>query len=101
MQLALGLWFVGSTGIYILGFVILTHIFRHQEIKLQHANFGWYIPPVSKLLIPISGYELAGYYPQYTEILVTVSTASFGIGFFLFLLSEQPSTTATSITNCQ
>lgn len=85
LQLALILWFIGSTGIYILGFVVLIHIFRHQEIKLQHANFGWYIPPVSKLLIPIAGYELVGYFPAYTGTLVTISTASFGIGFFLFL----------------
>jgi C4-dicarboxylate transporter/malic acid transport protein len=85
LQLALVLWFLGTTGIYILGFVILTHIFRHQEIKLQHANFGWYIPPVSKLLVPIAGYELAGHFTQHTEVLVTISTVSFGIGFFLFL----------------
>ena len=85
LQLAFFLWLLGTTGIYILGFIILAHIFRHQEIKLQHANFGWYIPPVSKLLIPIAGYELAGHLPQYTELLVTISTVSFGIGFFLFL----------------
>lgn len=85
LQLALALWAIGTTGIYILGFVILAHIFRHREIGIQHANFGWYIPPVSKLLIPIAGYELAGFFPQYTGPLMTISTASFGIGFFLFL----------------
>ncbi|PLY01399.1 MAG: hypothetical protein C0622_07410, partial [Desulfuromonas sp.] len=76
---------VGSAVIYLLGFIILVHIFRHQEIKLQHANFGWYIPPVSKLIIPIAGYELAGYFPEKAEFLLTLSTVSFGVGFFLFL----------------
>ncbi|MCW8858776.1 MAG: hypothetical protein OQK50_06985 [Deltaproteobacteria bacterium] len=85
LQFAYYLWFLGATGIYVMGFVILVHIFRHQEIKLQHANFGWYIPPVSKLIIPIAGYELAGYFPERAELLITISTASFGIGFFLFL----------------
>lgn len=85
LQLAYYLWFLGATGIYVMGFIILVHIFRHQEIKLQHANFGWYIPPVSKLIIPIAGYELAGYFPERAELLLTISTASFGIGFFLFL----------------
>jgi len=85
LQLAYFLWFLGATGIYVMGFIILVHIFRHQEIKLQHANFGWYIPPVSKVIIPAAGYELAGYFPERAELLLTISTASFGIGFFLFL----------------
>ncbi|MDA3904056.1 MAG: hypothetical protein PF441_11495 [Desulfuromusa sp.] len=85
LQLAYYLWLLGVTGIYVLGFIILAHIFRHQEIKLQHANFGWYIPPVSKLLIPIAGYELAGYFPERAELAITISTVSFGVGLFLFL----------------
>ncbi len=84
-ELAWYLWLIGTTGIYAMGFVILVHIFRHQEIKLQHANFGWYIPPVSKLIIPIAGYDLAAHFVERTEIAVTVSTVSFGVGFFLFL----------------
>ncbi|MEA3545435.1 MAG: hypothetical protein U9R69_09495 [Thermodesulfobacteriota bacterium] len=85
LQLAWYLWLLGSAGIYILGFIILTHIFRHQEIKVPHANFGWYIPPVSKLIIPIAGYELAGFFPARAELAITLSTLSFGVGFFLFL----------------
>jgi len=85
LKIAYFCWLVGSAGIYFLGFIILVYIFRHNEIKLQHANFGWYIPPVSKLIIPIAGYELAGHFPEQADLLLTVSTASFGIGFFLFL----------------
>ncbi len=85
LQLGYYLWLIGTTGIYIMGFIILIHIFRHQEIKLQHANFGWYIPPVSKLLIPVSGYELAAHFPDRAEFIIAVSTASFGIGLFLFI----------------
>lgn len=85
LQLAYYLWLLGSAGIYLMGFVILIHIFRHQDIKLGHANFGWYIPPVSKLIIPLAGYELAGHFPQHAELLITISTVSFGVGFFLFI----------------
>lgn len=85
LNLAYYLWLIGTAGIYAMGFVILIHVFRHQEIKLQHANFGWYIPPVSKLIVPIAGYELAGHFPQSAELAILVSTASFGIGLFLFI----------------
>lgn len=85
LQLALGLWLLGTTGIYVMGFIILMHIFRHQEIKMQHANFGWYIPPVSKLIIPLAGFELAGHFPAFAELAMTISLVSFGVGFFLFL----------------
>jgi len=85
LTLAYYLWFVGSIGIYLMGFVILTHIFKHQEIKVAHANFGWYIPPVSKLLIPIAGFELAAKMPQHAEFAITISMISLGVGFFLFL----------------
>jgi len=83
--LAFVLWGVGSVGIYLLGFLVLMHVFRHQGIEVEHANFGWFIPPVSKLLIPVAGFELAGHYPQHQEVLVGVSIASLGVGFFLFL----------------
>ncbi len=85
LKLAYYLWLLGSAGIYIMGFIILIHIFRHQKINLQHANFGWYIPPVSKLIIPIAGFELAGHFPEHAELAITISSISFGVGFFLFL----------------
>lgn len=84
-SIALWLWLVGSLGIYVMGFVILLHIFRHPEIKMEHANFGWYIPPVSKLLIPVAGFELAHLFPEQLDLIFGLSIASLGIGFFLFL----------------
>lgn len=85
LTLAYYLWLLGALGIYLMGFVILTHIFRHQEIKLPHANFGWYIPPVSKLIIPIAGFELAEKLADKAEFAITISMISLGVGFFLFL----------------
>lgn len=83
--IALWLWITGSAGIYVLGFVVVTHVFRHPGIEMDHANFGWYIPPVSKLLIPVAGFELAGHFPAHQDLLVGVSLASLGIGFYLFI----------------
>ena len=37
------------------------------------------------MLIPIAGYELAGHFPARAELAITISTVSFGVGFFLFL----------------
>jgi C4-dicarboxylate transporter/malic acid transport protein len=84
-RIALVLWLIGAVGIYLMGFVILMHIFRHPEIRMEHANFGWYIPPVSKLLIPVAGFELAHTFPGLFELTFGVSIASLGVGFFLFL----------------
>ena len=83
--LAFWLWLLGSLGIYIFGFVIMMRVFSHKSITPAHANFGWFIPPVSLLIIPASGLDLAGLYPQTIELTVGLSMASFGIGVFLFL----------------
>jgi len=85
LTLAFWLWIIGAAGIYVMGFIILLGIFRHRGIQLQHANFGWYIPPVSKLLIPVAGFELAKLLPQHLELTFGLSIISLGVGFFLFL----------------
>lgn len=84
-EVAYYLWLVGSVGIYLMGFAILLQTFRHHGIDLVHANFGWYIPPVSKLIIPVAGIELAQLFPQRQELTFGLSMMSFGVGFFLFL----------------
>ncbi len=84
-QLALYLWAIGALGIYGFGFAIILLTFRHQGIDLTHANFGWYIPPVSLLIIPVAGFELAKLFPQWLEFTFGFSMISMGTGFFLFL----------------
>jgi len=83
--IAFWLWILGSIGIYVMGFIILIHVFRHHGIDLNHANFGWYIPPVSKLIIPVAGFELAYIYPERLDLTFGLSMISLGVGFFLFL----------------
>jgi C4-dicarboxylate transporter/malic acid transport protein len=83
--LAFWLWGLGAAGIYLMGFIILSRIFRNKQIQLAHSNFGWFIPPVSKIIITLAGLELAEFFPGAAEIIFCVSMASFGVGFFLFL----------------
>ncbi|MCA9310479.1 MAG: hypothetical protein KDA21_04685 [Phycisphaerales bacterium] len=84
-RLAWWLWVVGSAGIYVLGFAVLLRIYRHEGIQVGHANFGWFIPPVSKLIIPVAGFELAGIFPAWQDGIFAFSAASLGVGFFLYL----------------
>ena len=84
-EIAFYLWLAGSLSIYVFGFSILERIYRHYVIRLNHANFGWYIPPVSKLLIPLAGFELAQIFPARAELTFGLSIISLGVGFFLFL----------------
>lgn len=83
--LAFWLWLLGSLGIYLFGYLILIRVFRHDGITPAHANFGWFIPPVSKLIIPVGGLELAELYPPFLELTFGLSMVSFGVGFFLFI----------------
>jgi tellurite resistance protein TehA-like permease len=82
---AIWLWVVGSIGIYLAPFIVFPKIYRGDTIELPHANFGWFIPPVAKLLIPVAGFELALLCPDRFESTFGLSIISFGIGFFLFL----------------
>jgi C4-dicarboxylate transporter/malic acid transport protein len=84
-EVALWMWVVGAAGIYLAAFIVLPRIYRSDAIELSHANFGWFIPPVAKLLIPVAGFELAGHFPERFELTFTLSIVSLGIGFFLFL----------------
>ncbi|MEN8041794.1 MAG: hypothetical protein ABFR95_09855 [Actinomycetota bacterium] len=84
-ELAWFLWLIGTAGIYVFGFIVLPRVYHHETITLKHANFGWYIPPVSKLLVPVAGLELAHLFPERHDFAFGVSLVSFGIGVFLFL----------------
>ena len=83
--LAFWLWLLGSIGIYVFGYLIMVRVFSNEGISPAHANFGWFIPPVSKTIIPVAGLELAELFPQYLELTFGLSMVSFGVGFFLFL----------------
>jgi len=82
------LFFAGTVGIYIFGFILVLILYRSKEVQLEHGVHAWYIPPVSHLIIPILGLILIARYYSGTfmgDILFVISITSLGIGFFLFL----------------
>ena len=84
-EVAFWLWLIGSVGIFFAGFVVLPRIYRSSSIDLTHANFGWFIPPVANLLIPVGGFELAVVFPERFEVTFLLSIIGFGAGLILFL----------------
>jgi C4-dicarboxylate transporter/malic acid transport protein len=82
------LFFAGTAGIYIFGFILVPIMHKSKEVELGHGVYAWYIPPVSHLIIPILGLILIARYYSGTfmgDVLFVISMASWGIGFFLFL----------------
>jgi C4-dicarboxylate transporter/malic acid transport protein len=81
------LFVIGSLGVFIFGWLILSIIFVHKKIDLEHANYGWFIPPVSHLIIPVLGLSLINQYTSSTlaDIVFIISIVAFGVGFLLFL----------------
>ncbi len=87
VKIATWLFIVGTIGIIFLGLIILPIMFTGENIDLKHANFGWFIPPVSHLFITIVGLDLIKYYPKSSvaDTLFLVSMIAFGIGIMLFI----------------
>ena len=84
-EIAFWLWLIGSIGIYAAGFAVLPRIYQSTKIELSHANFGWFIPPVANLLIPVGGLELALLFPERFELTFLISMISLGVGLVLFV----------------
>ena len=84
-EIAFWLWLGGTIGIYVAGFVVLPRIYQSSKIELSHANFGWFIPPVANLLIPVGGLELALLFPERFELTFVISMVSLGVGLVLFV----------------
>ena len=83
-----GIFWTGTTGILILGFILVPTMLTGNEIDLEHGVFAWYIPPVSHLQIAVLGFLIIGKYHIGTtlgELIGLISFFSLGIGFFMFI----------------
>ena len=81
-------FFVGAVGIFIFGFLLLRTQFLNKNIALEHANFAWFIPPVSHLIIPVLGacsLDVHWAETSLAPVLFTVSMVALGVGLFNFL----------------
>ncbi len=84
---ALVLFFLGTAGIYALGLAATAIMFGSRDVKPAHATFGWFIPPVSQLIVPVVGLDLAQVYggTSLASPLFVLSMMGLGIGLMLFL----------------
>lgn len=80
------LFVAGAVGVYALGLLVLPRVYGGSGVDIANANFAWYIPPVSHLIIPVAGLELAVVMPEHRETAFLLSMVSLGVGLFLFLL---------------
>ncbi len=81
------LFLAGAAGIYLLSWLIMPALFQNSNVQEIHGTFGWYIPPVSHLIVPVLGLELISKLNGggLSDFYMTISLVSCGIGFFLFL----------------
>ncbi len=87
-HLSIIFFFLGVIGIFTFGYLLVRIQFLHKEIRLEHANFSWFIPPVSHLIIPVLGVCSMDVYWANTSlapVLFIISMVALGVGFFNFL----------------
>lgn len=87
-NIVLGLWLAGTAGILLFALAILNIFFHQPELKWEAATFGWLIPPVSALLIPVLGFSLAVHFAAspWGAFALFASLMFTGMGSLLFVL---------------
>jgi C4-dicarboxylate transporter/malic acid transport protein len=87
-HLAVVFFFIGSAGIFIFGWLLIRNQFVNKNLNLEHANFSWFIPPVSHLIIPVLGVcsmDVHWAESSLASLIYIISFAGLGIGLFSFL----------------
>jgi len=87
-HLSIVFFFLGAIGIFIFGYLLIRIQFLNRDVRLEHANFSWFIPPVSHLIIPVLGACSMDVYWAETSlapVLFVISMIALGVGFFNFL----------------
>ncbi|MEJ5312828.1 MULTISPECIES: hypothetical protein [Anaerolinea] len=75
----------------LLGFaisILFTYaLFLNTEVRKEHANGAWFIPPVVNIIIPLALLALIPLVPEaWRSSVFALSVAFWGAGFFLFLM---------------
>jgi len=81
-------FFVGAAGIFIFGVLLVRAQFLNKDIRVGHANFAWFIPPVSHLVIPVLGACSMDVYwadKALAPVLFMVSMVALGVGLLNFV----------------
>ena len=88
VPVAFVLWVVGTVVGFFFSFLIPYILFTHTEIKVEHINPAWFIPPVGLIIIPIAGAHFVTFADPSSllhQVLVVVNVSAWATAFFLFL----------------
>ncbi len=87
VPLAATLTTVGATIGLVLG-VAFSYTLFTGEVAAASVNGGWFIPPVTAIIIPVALASLVPHVsPGNARLLLALGYATFGMGFLLFLLT--------------
>lgn len=80
------LWIVASGMILALAVHFIDRVFANANIEIQHSTFGWLIPPVALLIIPLGAPLYLGLFsPAAAKAFVVLSFGIWGAGFFAYV----------------
>ncbi len=79
-------WFIATTFTIIFGISIPAVMFMSENVKLEHINPAWFIPPVGLIVIPIPGSLLIPHFTGFwRELVIFLNFVGWGAGFFIYL----------------
>jgi C4-dicarboxylate transporter/malic acid transport protein len=84
-RLSFYFWSAGTALMIFFAFTVPLIMFSHENIKIEHINPGWYIPPVGLIVIPIAGsFFEHSFSKTLNETITLINYSSWGAGFFLY-----------------
>jgi len=80
------LWLAASIIIIVLAVHFIDRVFSSAQIEIQHSTFGWLIPPVALLVVPLGAPQfLHAFGAGAVPTIMVFSFAMWGAGFFAYL----------------
>ncbi|WP_292460313.1 tellurite-resistance/dicarboxylate transporter [Methanothermococcus sp.] len=79
-------WAFGAIGMLLFSVIVPYYMFKSEDIRLDHVNPGWYIPPVGLIVVPIAGSLIMSHLTGiWHELALFINYYGWGTGFFLYL----------------
>jgi len=79
------LWMASSLIIIALAVLFIDRVFASANVEIQHSTFGWLIPPVALLIIPLGAPLFIPVFGSSAPTFILLSFAIWGAGFFAYL----------------
>ncbi len=79
-------WFIGTFFTILFGILTPFLMFKSEQVKLDHINPAWFIPPVGLIVIPIAGSLIIPHVSGILqELVIFLNYFGWGSGFFIYL----------------